>query len=279
MNNSMVNLRASGKRLLAGNKEFSRLLNLLKDAPGLVIAFSGGADSAFLVAAALIAGVKSVLPVTVVSDFFTAGEKERVVRLGQYMGIAPVFVSANILDEARVTRNTDKRCYFCKLFLFSRVMEVAKKHGIHTLLHGANLDDLREFRPGMAAARELGFKTPLVEAGFSKEHIRACSKILGLETWNLPAQSCLATRIPQGDIITKEKLVKVERAETCLHGLGFGQVRVRCHGNLARIEAAPDDLHRFVEPGVRQEMVQTFKRAGFYYVCLDLDGYAPTTDT
>jgi uncharacterized protein len=279
MNNSMVDLRNSGKRLLAGNKEFSLLLNLLKDAPGLAIAFSGGADSAFLLAAAIIAGVKSVLPVTVVSDFFTAGEKERVVRLGQYLDITPIFVTANILDEARVTRNTDKRCYFCKLFLFSRVMEVAKKHGINTLLHGANLDDLKEFRPGMDAARELGFKTPLVDAGFSKKQIRACSKILGLETWNLPAQSCLATRIPQGDIITKEKLVKVERAETCLHGLGFGQVRVRCHGNLARIEAAPDDLHRFVEPGVRQEMVQTFKRAGFYYVCLDLDGYAPTTDT
>nr|WP_320017431.1 ATP-dependent sacrificial sulfur transferase LarE [uncultured Desulfobacter sp.] len=256
---------------MAGNKEFSLLLNLLKDAPGLAIAFSGGADSAFLLAAALIAGVKSVLPVTVVTDFFTAGEKERVVRLGQYIGITPVFVPANILDEARVTRNTDRRCYFCKLFLFSRVMEVAKKHGIHTLLHGANLDDLKESRPGMDAARELGFKTPLVDAGFSKEQIRACSKILGLETWNLPAQSCLATRIPQGDIITKEKLVKVERAETCLHGLGFGQVRVRCHGDLARIEAAPAELHRFVDPDVRQEIVQTFKRAGFYSVCLDLE--------
>ena len=274
----MVNWRDSGKRLLTGSKEFSHLLDLLKDAPGLAIAFSGGADSAFLVAAALIAGVKSVLPVTVVSDFFTAGEKERVMRLGQYMGIAPVFVSANILDEARVTRNTDRRCYFCKLFLFSKVMEVAKKHGIHALLHGANLDDLKEFRPGMDAARELGFKTPLVEAGFSKEQIRACSKTLGLETWNLPAQSCLATRIPQGDIITKEKLVKVERAETCLHGLGFGQVRVRCHGDLARIEAAPGELHRFVEPDLRHEIVLTFKREGFYSVCLDLDGYAPTTD-
>lgn len=272
----MVNWRDSGKGLPAKNKEFSRLLDLLKDAPGLAIAFSGGADSAFLVAAALIAGV-TVLPVTVVSDFFTAGEKERVSRLGQYLDITPIFVPANILDDARVTRNTDRRCYFCKLFLFSRVMEVAKKHGIHTLLHGANLDDLKEFRPGMDAARELGFKTPLVEAGFSKEQIRACSKILGLETWNLPAQSCLATRIPQGDIITKEKLVKIERAETCLHGLGFGQVRVRCHGDIARIEADPGELHRFVEPDVRQEIVRTFKRAGFYSVCLDLDGYAPAS--
>lgn len=275
MNNSMVNLGASGKELLTQNKEFSNLINLLKESSDLAIAFSGGADSAFLLAAARIAGAGSVLPVTIVSDFFTAGEKERVLRLGQYLGIPPILVPANILDDARVTRNTDRRCYFCKLFLFSRVMTEAKKRGIHTFLHGANLDDLQEFRPGMDAARELGFKTPLVAAGFTKEKIRACSKILGLETWDLPAQSCLATRIPQGDIITKEKLVKVERAEACLNGLGFGRVRVRCHGRLARIELCPDELNRLGEPDVRQEVVQRIKGVGFHSVCIDLEGYTP----
>ena len=273
MNNTMVNWKDSGKGLLAKNKEFSHLLDLLTDLSGVAIAFSGGADSSFLLAAARIAGVKSVLPVTMVSDFFTAGEKERVVRLGQYLGIAPIFVPANILEDNRVIRNTDRRCYFCKLFLFSKITEVAKQHGIHTLLHGANLDDLQEFRPGMEAARELGFKAPLVEAGFSKAQIRACSKVLGLETWDLPAQSCLATRIPQGDIITKEKLVKVELTEECLRGLGFDRVRVRCYGDMARIEAGSDELHRFVEPKVRQQIVRTFKRVGFSFVCFDLDGY------
>ncbi|NWH04609.1 ATP-dependent sacrificial sulfur transferase LarE [Desulfobacter latus] len=273
----MIHWRDSGKGLRAENQEFSHLLDLLKDAPGVAIAFSGGADSAFLLAAARIAGVESVLPVTVVSDFFTAGEKERVIRLGQYLGIAPVFVPADILDDARVTRNTDKRCYFCKLFLFSKVMAVAKKYGVHTFLHGANLDDLKEVRPGMDAARELGFKAPLVAAGFSKEKIRASSKILGLETWDLPAQSCLATRIPQGDIITREKLIKIERAEICLHDLGFGRVRVRCHGDLARIEAEADDLHRFVAPDARREIIHAFRCAGFSSVCLDLCGYAPTS--
>ncbi|WP_286819856.1 ATP-dependent sacrificial sulfur transferase LarE [Desulfobacter sp. UBA2225] len=275
MNNSMVNWRDLGKSLSAKDKKFSHLLDVLKHDSGLAIAFSGGADSAFLLAAALIAGVKSILPVTIVSDFFTAGEKERVIRLGQYLGIAPILVPVNILDDVRVTRNTDRRCYYCKLFLFSRVMEEAKKRGIRTLLHGVNLDDLQEFRPGIDAARELGFKMPLVEAGFSKEKIRACSKILGLETWDLPAQSCLATRIPQGDIITKEKLLKVEQAENCLHELDFAQARVRCHGDLARIEVGPDELHRFWEPDVRQEIVEAFKRAGFYSVCLDLEGYTP----
>lgn len=275
MNSTMVDWRGLGKELSAKNEEFAHLLELLKDVPGLAIAFSGGADSAFLLAAALIAGVKSVFPVTIVSDFFTAGEKERVIRLGQYLGIAPFFVSTNVLDEPLVTQNTDRRCYFCKLFLFSKVMEAAKKRGIPIFMHGANMDDLQEFRPGMDAARELGFKTPLVEAGFSKSQIRVCSKTLGLETWNLPAQSCLATRIPRGEIITKEKLVKVELAEACLHGLGFGPVRVRCHGGLARIEADPCELQRFVEPNTKQEIVRSFKCAGFSSVCLDLEGYVP----
>ncbi len=277
MNNTRGNWKNSGKGILFKKKEFSYLLDLLKDAPDLVIAFSGGADSTFLLAAAHIAGVNSILPVTIVSDFFTDKEKERVNRLGRYLGITPMLIPVNILNEAKVTSNTDKRCYFCKLFLFSRIRAEAKKCGIHTLVHGANLDDLQEYRPGMDAARELGFKTPLVEAGFSKKEIRACSKILGLETWNLPAQSCLATRIPQGDIITKEKLVKVEQAEACLHGLGFHQVRVRCHGDLARIETKPGELRRILEPDVRLEIAQTFRRAGFDSVCLDLDGYAPAS--
>jgi len=153
----------------------------------------------------------------------------------------------------------------------------AKKRGVHTFLHGANLDDLQEFRPGMEAARELGFRTPLVAAGFTKEKIRACSKILGLETWDLPAQSCLATRIPHGDIITKEKLVRVERAEACLNGLGFGRVRVRCHGRLARIELCPDELNRLGKPELRQEVVQRIKGVGFHSVCIDPEGYTPAS--
>lgn len=269
----MNDFRALADALSDSNREFSDLLDILKKNSGSAIAFSGGGDSAFLLAAARIAGVEPVFPVTVVSDFFTSGEKERVNRLCRYLGASPILVSANILDDDKVTRNTDRRCYFCKLFLFSRVMEVAEDHGAQALLHGANLDDLQEFRPGMDAARELGFKAPLVEAGFTKRKIRACSKKLGLETWDLPAQSCLATRIPRGDIITKDKLIKIEQAEICLDELNFSQVRVRCHGDLARIEAGPDELNRFGEPGIREEIVQTFKRVGFKYVCLDLVGY------
>ena len=270
----MGDWRGAGEVLRGKNEKFSRLLDLLNGSSGIAIAFSGGADSAYLLAAARIAGVRSIVPVTVVSDFFTAEEKERVVRLGLYLGISPVFVSANILDDAKVVQNTDRRCYFCKSFLFSKIAAVAKERGVHTLLHGANVDDLQELRPGMEAARGLGFGSPLVEAGFTKSQIRECSKVLGLETWDLPAQSCLATRIPQGDIITKEKLKRVELAEACLHGLGIDQVRVRCHGDLARIEVSPNALDRLVDPNLRQKVVQGVKRAGFNFVSLDLEGYA-----
>lgn len=274
MSSDMGDWKDAGKVLRAKNEKFSRLLDLLNDPSGVAIAFSGGADSAYLLAAAVIAGVKSIVPVTVVSDFFTVKEKERVFRLGQYLGISPVFVSANILDDAKVVQNTDRRCYFCKSFLFSKVAAVAKEHGAHALFHGANVDDLQEFRPGMEAARELGFRSPLVEVGLTKAQIRECSKALGLETWDLPAQSCLATRIPQGDIITKEKLKRVERAEACLHELGIDQVRVRCHGDLARIEVRPNELQCLVDPNLRQKVVQGVKRAGFHFVSLDLEGYA-----
>lgn len=270
----MGDWRDAGKVLRAKNEKFSRLLDLLNESSGAAIAFSGGADSAYLLAAARIAGGGAVVPVTVVSDFFTVKEKDRVVRLGQYLGISPVFVSANILDDAKVVQNTERRCYFCKSFLFSKVAAVAKERGVHTLFHGANVDDLQEFRPGMEAARELGFRSPLVEVGFTKTQIRECSKVLGLETWDLPAQSCLATRIPLGEVITKEKLKRVERAEVCLHGLGVDQVRVRCHGDLARIEVNPKALSRLVDSNLRQAVVQGVKRAGFHFVSLDLEGYA-----
>nr|WP_319491308.1 ATP-dependent sacrificial sulfur transferase LarE [uncultured Desulfobacter sp.] len=273
----MGDWREAGRLLRAKNEKFSRLLDLLNDSSGIAIAFSGGADSAFLLAAARIAGVKRIMPVTVVSDFFTANEEERAVRLGAYLGASSIFIPADILDDDKVARNTDRRCYFCKLFLFSKVAAVAKERGVNVLLHGANMDDLQEIRPGMEAARELGFRSPLVDVRFSKKQIRACSKMLGLETWNLPAQSCLATRIPQGDVITKEKLKRVELAEACLHGLGIDQVRVRYHGDLARIEANPGELQRFVDPNLRGKMVQGVKRAGFRFVSLDLEGYAPAS--
>ena len=255
---------------------FSRLVELLKGYPDLVLAFSGGVDSAFLLAVAKVAGISPILPVTVVTDFFPSREKERVGRLGAELGVAPVFISVDILNADGVAGNDARRCYFCKKYLFSQVKAMADVRVCKTLVHGANLDDLKDYRPGMEAALELGFKAPLVEAGFTKQQIRDCSKLLGLSTWDLPSQSCLATRVPQGESITREKLKRVELAENFLFEKGFGRVRVRCHGDLARIETEPEVFPRFLDPGIRLRVQQAFHDAGFDYVCLDLNGYRPS---
>lgn len=256
--------------------EFSRLVELLKGYPDLVLAFSGGADSTFLLAVAKVAGISPILPVTVVTDFFPSREKDRVDRLGAELGVAPVFVSVDILTADGVAGNDARRCYFCKKCLFSQVKAAAEAKGCKILVHGANLDDLKDYRPGMEAALELGFKAPLVEAGFTKQQIRDCSKLLGLSTWNLPSQSCLATRVPQGEPITREKLKRVELAEKFLFEKGFSQVRVRCHGGMARIETEPEAFSRFLDPGIRLRVQQAFHDAGFDFVCLDLNGYRPS---
>lgn len=172
-----------------------------------------------------------------------------------------------------MTVNDARRCYFCKKKGFSLVKELADKRRIQTLVHGINLDDLGDFRPGIEAAKKLGFKAPLVDVGFSKQEIRDCSRQMGLATWNLPSQSCLATRIPSNEKITQKKLEQVETAEAFLHELGFAQVRVRCHGNLARIETEPGAISRLAEPGIRESVARELKRLGFDFVSIDLEGY------
>ena len=255
---------------------FSRLVRQLKGCPDLALAFSGGADSTFLLAVAKVAGISPIFPVTVVTDFFPNREKDRVDHLSAELGVAPVYVSVDILNADGVAGNDARRCYFCKKCLFSQVKAAAAVKGCKTLVHGANLDDLKDYRPGMEAALELGFRAPLVEAGFTKQQIRDCSKLLGLSTWNLPSQSCLATRVPQGESITREKLKRVELAENFLFENGLGRVRVRCHGGLARIETEPEVFSRFLDPGVRLRVQQAFHDAGFDFVCLDLNGYRPS---
>ncbi len=275
MNNCPSNSFLSPGNPLPETREFFTLVELLRGYPDLALAFSGGADSSFLLAVAKVAGIDSILPVSVVTDFLTCREKVRLRRLGNALNIEPVLVSVDILAIPGVAENCQRRCYYCKRCLFSEIRKVARKRGVQTLVHGANLDDLKEFRPGMQAARELGYLAPLVEAGFTKRKIRECSKIIGLETWNLPSQSCLATRIPEGEEITHKKLERVEAVENFLHDLDFVRVRVRCHGDLARIETGLDEFHRLLGKDVRSKVTKAFKGAGFKFVCLDLNGYVP----
>ncbi|MCG8636137.1 MAG: ATP-dependent sacrificial sulfur transferase LarE [Desulfobacterales bacterium] len=269
---TFMNMNTSG--LSGESKEkFDCLTEELRSYKKLALAFSGGTDSGFLLAAASVAGLEKVLAVTIVSRFFTEKEKERAGELAGAMGVDHLFVDLDILNCPEVMRNDDRRCYFCKQQGFSRIRDEAANQGILNLVHAINLDDLGDYRPGIEAANELGFKSPLVTAGFSKREIRECSKVLGLSTWDLPSQSCLATRIPAGEAITSQKLEMIEKAEAVLHDLGHAQVRVRCHGGLARIEIPPDDIPAVMDSGVREEISKALKAIGFSFVSLDLTGY------
>lgn len=249
------------------------LIRRLQGMKQVALAFSGGVDSTFLLAAAREAGLETLVAITVASQFFTRLEKERAVKLAASMGVRHIFLDMDLLGQAEVVQNTPRRCYFCKKISFSRVGAAAREQGIHTLVHGVNLDDLADYRPGLEAAKELGFIAPLVEAGFSKEEIRVCSRQLGLETWDLPSQSCLATRIPYDEPITQEKLEWVDRGEAFLRDLGFSPVRVRCHGNVARIEIDSGAISAFLMEENRQAVSREFKKIGFGHVSCDLEGY------
>lgn len=254
--------------------KMARLDKQLRGMKKIALAFSGGVDSAFLLASAKQAGLEMVLAVTVTSQFFTREEKDLAEKLACSLGVEHICLDLDILGQADVVQNTPQRCYFCKRTVFLQVRQTAIQNGIHTFLHGVNTDDLGDYRPGLEAAKELGFMAPLVDAGFSKKEIRDCSRQMGLETWNLPSQSCLATRIPYHEKITLEKLSMVDRGEFFLRELGFSNFRVRCHGNMARIELDPAAISSLMDEDRRRAVSNGLKKIGFKYVSCDLDGYA-----
>jgi pyridinium-3,5-biscarboxylic acid mononucleotide sulfurtransferase len=243
----------------------------LKDLKTAVVAFSGGVDSAFLLAVAARSDLERLLAVTVDSAFVTREEIRRARQTARDLGVEHQVVEADILDHETVAANTLERCYHCKTAVFSLIRSAADQAGITHVLHGVNTDDLGDFRPGLKAAEELGVRAPLLDAGFSKQQIRACSRQMGLAAWDLPSQSCLATRIPFFDDITKDALVRIEQAEQFIRSLGFAHVRVRCHGKAARIETDAAAIRAMVE--YREQISTSLKSFGFTFVSLDLDGY------
>ena len=237
------------------------------------VAFSGGVDSSFLLAAARGAGLEKLIAVMVVSPFVPDRETESARKVAGTLGVDLIVVEEDVLGNPDVVNNSSQRCFYCKKQIFARIKEVARKQGVEFLLHAINLDDMDDFRPGLRAAEEMGFFAPLAEAGFTKADIRRLSKEMGLETWDRPSQSCLATRIPYDTPIEREILIKIDKAESLIQDLGFEQVRVRFHGNLARIEVAPDRVHRLFEAPVRKKVSTAFKEIGFAYTSIDIDGY------
>lgn len=253
---------------------YNRLLSRLKALSRAAVAFSGGTDSAFLLFAAKEAlGTENVLALTADSAFFPREEAKTACALAQTLGIRQVTVSVDPLSDPLIRQNPPDRCYHCKKRLLSALKERAQGEGFSFLLDGSNVDDGDDYRPGAKAVRELQIISPLQEAGLTKTEIRALSKEHGLATWKKPASACLASRIPYGDPLTMEALSRVEQAEAFLRSLGFSQLRVRAHQNLARIEIPFEELQALVEVCKTSGVVSRLRSLGFTYITADLSGY------
>ena len=239
----------------------------------MLVAYSGGVDSTLLVKVAHDVLGPDVTAVTAISPSLPASAREEAARLARLIGVRHVEVETEELDDPRYGRNPLDRCYFCKGELFRKLQEVGRRLGIPAIVHGANLDDLGDFRPGMEAGKEAGARAPLVEAGLTKAEIRSISREFGLPNWDAPAQACLSSRIPHGIEVTRDRLAQIERAEEALRELGFRQFRVRHHNEVARLEVEPSELPRLVDPAIRGRIIQAVKGAGFRWVAVDLEGY------
>lgn len=250
-----------------------RLLEALAGHGSLLVAYSGGVDSAYLAHAAHLALGDSVIAVTAVSPSYPRSHREMAERVAREAGFAHRFVHTNELDDANYASNPTNRCYFCRTELFELLEQVRREEGIAAVAYGINTDDTGDHRPGHLAAEEHRVQAPLLDAGLGKAEIRALSRAAGLPSADIPASACLASRIPYGMEVTAEKLEQIDRAEDALRELGYRQVRVRHHGDLARIELAPDELPRALDPGEAQRMSVALHGAGFRWVSLDLDGY------
>ena len=250
-----------------------RLRRGLAESSSLIVALSGGTDSAYLAWVAKQALSTRALAVTAVSASLPESERQAVEAFVRQFGLRHEFIATDELANPLYVANSPDRCYHCKDELFTKLGELARTRGFAGVAYGVNVDDLGDFRPGQQAAREHRVLTPLLDAGLTKAEIRELSRRAGLPTWDKPAAACLASRLQHGIAVTEENLNQVERGEAALRALGFQQVRVRYHGDLARIEIAPDELPRALTPAMAARIRDALKALGFRYVTLDLEGY------
>jgi uncharacterized protein len=255
------------------DEKYERLIAFIESRGSVAVAFSGGVDSSFLCRAAVEALGERAAAITVVSPFLPKFEIESAKEIARRIGIAHFFVEEPEIPE-EVAANPKDRCYHCKKIEFGRILAAAQARDIPSVLDGSNLDDLADYRPGMKALEELGIVSPLREAGLTKTEIRELSRRFDLPTWNKPAFACLASRIPYGERIDREKLARVEKAEEVLRSFGFRQFRVRAHGDVARIEVAPEERPGFFDEGRLDTISRSLKECGFLYAAFELEGYS-----
>jgi len=254
--------------------KYARLRTICRDLGSTLVAFSAGVDSTLLLRVCVDElGPEQATAVTAVSESYPSHELAQARRLARDMGCRLILVDTNELADEHYASNPTNRCFYCKQELFTTIFPIARQEGLATVVYGANLDDTGDYRPGMQAAKQMGPRAPLLEAEMGKPEIRAVSRYLGLETWDKPAFACLSSRIPYGERVTEEKLHQIDEAEVFVSAEGFRQVRVRHHGEVARIEVPPADLARFFEDGRNERITRRLKEIGFRYVTLDLLGY------
>jgi len=250
-----------------------RLEEQLKTVRSLLVAYSGGVDSAYLAYAAHRALGHRMLAVTALSASYSARDREEAEKCVARFKLPHEFIETDELSSAAYRANNPDRCYFCKDELFEKLDELAERRGFSAVAYGVNLDDQGDWRPGQRAAREHRVLTPLVDAQLTKADIRELARRAGLPVWDRPASACLSSRIAYGIEVTPERLAVVEKGEEALRSLGFRQFRVRYHEKLVRLEIAPDELPRALSPEMARQFVEVFKALGFTFVTLDLEGY------
>ena len=249
------------------------LLSYLSGSGRLLVAFSGGVDSSYLAWAARRALGRDALAVTAVSPSYPAAHREMAERIAREFDIAHRFVETHEMDQVSYRRNAPDRCYHCKTELFVRMEDLLDELGFDALAYGINLDDRSDHRPGHRAAAEHRVLSPLMEVGLDKAGIRLLSREAGLPCWDLPASACLASRLPYGTEVTAQRLKQVEEGEERLRGLGFRQVRLRHHGDVARVEIDPEEIRDGLSTQKMQAISAAIKPLGFRWVCIDADGY------
>jgi uncharacterized protein len=255
------------------NAKQDALLDALRRLGRVIVAYSGGTDSAYLAWAAHRALGADAVAITADSASIPESHKRDAEAFARHCGFRHEYIPTYEFDNPDYAKNGPDRCFHCKDELFNRLEEVGRERGFEHIVYGVNVDDLGDYRPGQGAAKKHDVAAPLVDAGLTKPEIRELSRRAGLPTWDRPASACLSSRIPYGTAVTPETVKTVERGEEAIKALGFRQFRVRFHGELVRIEIAPEELERALSPDIAKAFVSAFKPLGFHYVTLDLEGY------